>query len=68
VITNARADTTVTSIESIQSLLISGVNINFDENGLYETPLALGVELDILLKAEIPRVFEIQDNDVIQMI
>ncbi len=63
VITNKRADSTDVSPTKAPHLLdksiMSGVDITWDEDGLYQEILADGIELQIFLKAEQPRTVDI---------
>ncbi len=72
VITNRRADSTNVSKTKAPHLLdpsiMSGVDITWDEDGLYQEMLADGVELQIFLQAEQPRTVEITSWEKEQLI
>ena len=72
VITNKRADSTKVSTSKAPYLLdksiMSGVDITWDEDGLYQEILADGIELQIFLKAEQARTMDIASWEKEQLI
>lgn len=66
VISTQRADSVSLSRNMIPHLLdkdqLSGVHIDFGENGLYEQVLVRGDELTLAIKAEKPRIQEVQHD------